>query len=260
MRNFHKLQLLCSGPIIKDILFHCLVLIGRNSSETLVCGTPSLVLSSMPFLLFLRSFPHEFSFRSFPIPLKTKNKTKKPTLIQCSDSCQKSTAVQENKASSCKLGKLQVEAWISVTATGHGREKTPSTEPAPFHWRARPTHYPQPGQQSARKRQQEIYLNSSPFTQASAALLPLIQFLNNSQLSSSKTSPLAQDFCLPHFNLHHLNYSPQDSEVFYESSWCYTTAKNKNEDLCLKHIHETPLHYLTYSEKTPFSGDFRRIM
>lgn len=141
MRNFHKLQLLCSGPIIKDILFHCLVLIGRNSSETLVCGTPSLDLRSLPFLLFLRSFPHEFSFRSFPFPLKTKNK--KPPLIQCSDSCQKPTvtAVQENKASSCKLGKLQVEAWIFVTATGHGRAKKPFNSASSLSVMASPTHY-----------------------------------------------------------------------------------------------------------------------
>lgn len=193
MRNFHKLQLY-SGPIIKDILFHSLVLIGTNSSETSVC-----VLRSLPFFLFLRSFPHEFNFRSFPYPLKTKNKTPHPGLWYLSESNR--AAVQENKASSCKLGKLWVKDWIFVTATRQGQsKKIPLSSASSPSLTCQPYSLHSNGAAEHRRVAAGILLGlQGAFTQASKSLLALIKVLNNNQLSLSKTPPFVQDFSLPHF-------------------------------------------------------------
>lgn len=61
-RNFHDLQLLFSGPIIKDISFHFLVLIGTNSLKNVRLWNTLPNFKEFVFfsLLDVRSTPVEF--------------------------------------------------------------------------------------------------------------------------------------------------------------------------------------------------------
>lgn len=186
MRNFHKLQLY-SGPIIKDILFHSLVLIGTNSSETSVC-----VLRSLPFFLFLRSFPLEFNFRSFPYLLKTKNKPPHSGLWYCRKTTEQQSRKIRQVPANLENCKWKAEFLSQLQDKDRAKNSCPSLLCQPYS-------LPSNGAAAHRKVAAGILLGlQRAFTQASVSLPALIKFLNNNQLSWSKTTPFVQDFCLPH--------------------------------------------------------------